>query len=151
MLSLRVCVCKQRTCIKFHIQMYLWILACLHADMQGELAGIAAKLRAYRPAATVLEAEVAPARTGDGGTGASGRGGPQMFLEVMRLKRSTHDGTIQARSGLSCLHAPASVLPLCGGVLFLWYLANLSASAALSYEPVRHQSLLRCRLQSAMP
>jgi len=58
---------------------------------------IAAKLRAYRPSATVLEAEVAPARTGDGGTGASGRGGPQMFLEVMRLKRGTHDGAIQAR------------------------------------------------------
>jgi len=64
---------------------------------QGELVDIAAKLRAYRPAATVLEAEVAPARTGDGGTGASGRGGPQMFLEVMRLKRGTHDGAIQAR------------------------------------------------------
>ena len=71
--------------------------------MQGELAGIAAKLRAYRPSATVLEAEVAPARTGDGGTGASGRGGPQMFLEVMRLKRSTHDGTIRV---CACTFAP---------------------------------------------
>lgn len=81
--------------------------ACLHADMQGELAGIAAKLRAYRPAATVLEAEVAPARTGDGGTGASGRGGPQMFLEVMRLKRSTHDGTIRV---CTCT-VPHSILP----------------------------------------
>ncbi len=70
----------------------------LHDARQGELAGIAAKLRAYRPAATVLEAEVAPARTGDGGTGAAGRGGPQMFLEVMRLKRHTHDSTIQVHT-----------------------------------------------------
>ena len=41
---------------------------------------------------------MAPARTGDGGTGAAGRGGPQMFLEVMRLKRHTHDSTIQVHT-----------------------------------------------------
>ncbi len=65
------------------------------------MANIAARLRAYRPSATVLEAEVAPARRGEGAGCMSGPGmtashGPAGFLEVMRLKRGVHDGTIKA-------------------------------------------------------
>ncbi|CAL8470205.1 g9747 [Coccomyxa elongata] len=69
-------------------------------EAQEDMASIAARLRAYRPSATVLEAQVAPARSGDGAGRLSGPGmkasqGPADFLGVMRQKRGAHDKTIK--------------------------------------------------------
>ena len=73
------------------------------APQEGQ-AAITAKLRAYRPSATVLEADMAPARRGEGagcvaGPGMTASRSPHEFLEVMRLKRSVHDKAIKARTG----------------------------------------------------
>jgi hypothetical protein len=68
--------------------------------LQEGAADIAAQLRAYRPSATVLEADMAPARAGEGAGSVAGPGltasrGPADFLGVMRLKRGAHDRAIQ--------------------------------------------------------
>ena len=68
--------------------------------LQSSLKDISQKLKQYRPSATVLEAEVAPARRGEGAGGLAGPGmtastAPGDFNEVMRLKRLTHDATIK--------------------------------------------------------
>lgn len=70
--------------------------------MQESVKDIAQKLKQFRPSATVLEAEVAPARRGEGAGGLAGPGltastAPSDFQEVMRIKRKWHDGTIQVR------------------------------------------------------
>ena len=67
-----------------------------------------AKLRAYRPSATVLEADMAPARRGEGagcvaGPGMTASRSPHDFLEVMRLKRSVHDKAIKVRKAVIVL------------------------------------------------
>ena len=67
---------------------------------QEGMADIAAHMKAYRPAATVLEAQVAPARRGEGAGCLAAPGlvaaqGPGAFLEVMRLKRNAHDKAIR--------------------------------------------------------
>ena len=61
---------------------------------------ISQKLKRFRPAATVLEAEVAPARRGEGAGAASGPGmtastHPADFEEVMKQKRRHHGSTIK--------------------------------------------------------
>ena len=68
--------------------------------LQSSLKDISQQLKQYRPSATVLEAEVAPARRGEGAGGLAGPGltasaAPGDFNEVMRLKRLTHDATIK--------------------------------------------------------
>ena len=80
------------------------------------------KLRAFRPAATVLETQIAPARRGEGAGALAGPGfaantGPDAFLTVMRLKRSTHDGTIQAYTALVNLSLERS--PACSRYFIL--------------------------------
>lgn len=84
------------------------------------MASIAARLRAYRPSATVLEAQVAPARSGEGAGRLSRPGmkasqGPADFLGVMRQKRGAHDKTIKA-----CCYDP---LQSCGSLLCLSFCA----------------------------
>lgn len=63
---------------------------------------ISLKLKQFRPSATVLEAEVAPARRGEGAGGNAGPGMtastyPADFQEVMREKRKSHADIIKAR------------------------------------------------------
>ncbi len=64
------------------------------------MTDIAARLKQFRPAATVLESEVAPARRGEGAGAMSGPGmtastHPSDFQEVMKQKRKHHGGAIQ--------------------------------------------------------
>lgn len=99
---------RPTSCVKVHVIIAWLILCCLQED----LASIAAKLRAYRPSATVLEAEVAPARRGEGagclaGPGMTASQGPADFVEVMRVKRGAHDRAIKASltSEVYCLGA----------------------------------------------
>ena len=71
--------------------------------LQESLKDIAQKLKRYRPAATVLEADVAPARRGEGAGGQAGPGmtastSPADFQEVMREKRKHHSGAIKVSS-----------------------------------------------------
>jgi len=63
--------------------------------LQESLKDIAQKLKLYRPAATVLEAEVAPARRGQAGPGMTASTQPADFQEVMREKRKHHSGAIK--------------------------------------------------------
>lgn len=70
-------------------------------ESQECLADITAKLRAYRPSATVFEAEVASARAGQGAGLAATPGvlaaAPyERRIEVMRQKRQAHAAVIQA-------------------------------------------------------
>ncbi|KAK9809034.1 hypothetical protein WJX72_008211 [[Myrmecia] bisecta] len=71
-------------------------------EAQESMAQIASQLKAYRPSATVLEAQVAPARRGEGAGSQAGPGvraagtGADALVEVMRVKRSLHDRTIEA-------------------------------------------------------
>ncbi|CAG9462239.1 unnamed protein product [Pedinophyceae sp. YPF-701] len=67
-----------------------------------ELQTYAEKLKAFRPAATVLEAEVAPARQGAGHAGAGqqfaavkGVRGDKAALEMLRRKRAQHAPVIE--------------------------------------------------------
>lgn len=68
--------------------------------MQESLKEIAQKLKQFRPAATVLEAEVAPARRGEGAGTLSGPGMtastyPADFQDVMKEKRKHHSSAIK--------------------------------------------------------
>lgn len=68
-------------------------------------------MKAYRPAATVLEAQMAPGRRGEGagcvaGPGMTAAQGPGAFMEVMRIKRNAHDKAIRVR-----LYSSASMMP----------------------------------------
>ena len=70
-------------------------------EAQECLADITAKLRAYRPSATVFEAEVAAARAGSGAgltatPGVLAAAPYERKIEVMRQKREAHAGVIQA-------------------------------------------------------
>lgn len=83
-------------------------MACRSAQLhtcvdvvQAGLADITQSLKRYRPSQTVLEAEMAPSRRGEGagGTGAPGltaANGPDGGLvAIMEQKRNMHDKAIQ--------------------------------------------------------
>ena len=84
------------TLLSFHLIQYS--LVCCP---QAGLADITQSLKMYRPSQTVLEAEMAPSRRGEGagGTGAPGltaANGPDGGLvAIMEQKRQAHDKTIQ--------------------------------------------------------
>jgi ATP-dependent RNA helicase DDX54/DBP10 len=70
-------------------------------EAQGCLADFTAALRAYRPAATVFEAQVASARAGQGAglaatPGVQAAAPHERRLEVMKLKREAHAAVIRA-------------------------------------------------------
>ena len=71
------------------------------------MADIARALKAFRPAQTVLEAQLAPARRGEGAGSTSVPGltaalGPDGgFVDVMAQKRNQHQSAIQVRPGRS--------------------------------------------------
>lgn len=70
-------------------------------DLQAGLADITHTLKNYRPSQTVLEAQMAPSRRGEGAGGTSAPGltaanGPDGgFVAVMEQKRHAHESTIQ--------------------------------------------------------
>ena len=69
---------------------------------QESLKDISQKLKRFRPAATVLEAEVAPARRGEGagvmsGPGMTASANPSDFQEVMKAKRKHHGDAIKVK------------------------------------------------------
>ena len=76
--------------------------------LQESLKDISARLKHFRPAATVLETEVAPARRGEGAGAMSGPGMtassyPSDFQEVMKQKRKHHGDAIKVRlSKINC-------------------------------------------------
>lgn len=69
-------------------------------NLQESLKAISQKLKQFRPAATVLEAEVAPARRNGTIDSAASNSttDPSNFHAVMKRKRESHDGTIKVRS-----------------------------------------------------
>ena len=89
--------------ISCNLIMTQYYAACskLVSALQAGLADITQSLKNYRPSVTVLEAQVAPSRRGEGagGTGAPGltaANGPDGGLvAVMEQKRQAHDQAIQ--------------------------------------------------------
>lgn len=83
--------------------------------LQAGLADITQSLKNYRPSVTVLEAQMAPSRRGEGagGTGAPGltaANGPDGGLvAVMEQKRNAHDQAIK----VSIHHYTTTIPPLC--------------------------------------
>ena len=81
-------------------------LTMVMCQLQAGLADITQSLKNYRPSVTVLEAQVAPSRRGEGagGTGAPGltaANGPDGGLvAVMEQKRHAHDHAIKVTLAL---------------------------------------------------
>ena len=99
--------------------------------MQESLKDISARLKQFRPAATVLEAEVAPARRGEGAGAQSGPGMtastyPSDFQEVMKQKRKHHGDAIKVELTRTevILLAPTQRLLLSQGLLWMDYLSE---------------------------
>ena len=92
------CKSSHAVCLQYHFTLPA---AKLTHALQAGLADITQSLKNYRPSVTVLEAQVAPSRRGEGagGTGAPGLTAANSpdggLVAVMEQKRHAHDQAIQ--------------------------------------------------------